>query len=371
MPTRPTFDDFYDAFKTETQARQPDLTDWEDGSALDAVGGAGAMLADEVMAGTVDEFRAHFIDTADGAELDTLVQDRFGLTREAATYAVGLVRVTRDASTAGTTVSIPAGWQASATTDDGTIIVETDAAAEIPAGESFTEVAATATTAGLAGNLAVGVLTTIPSPLVDDPLATVTNPSRFTGGSPAETDAQLRDRVRRYFTTLRRGTPAALKAGALTVPGVLFATVDESDAHPADGGVVRVYIGDPDARASSVLVSKVANELEDWRAAGIRLEVLAASREEVDLVVAVYIRRGADQTEVRAAVISALDDLIGNLPVGDTLVLEQVASAAIRAHRDVRYARVTTPTSDIVPSAAGNAIRVPSTRREVGFYEVA
>ena len=257
------------------------------------------------------------------------------------------------------------------TTDDGTIIVETDAAAEIPAGESFTEVAATATTAGLAGNLAVGVLTTIPSPLVDDPLATVTNPSRFTGGSPAETDAQLRDRVRRYFTTLRRGTPAALKAGALTVPGVLFATVDESDAHPADGGVVRVYIGDPDARASSVLVSKVANELEDWRAAGIRLEVLAASREEVDLVVAVYIRRGADQTEVRAAVISALDDLIGNLPVGDTLVLEQVASAAIRAHRDVRYARVTTPTSDIVPSAAGNAIRVPSTRREVGFYEVA
>lgn len=373
MSTRPTFAQLYDAFKAEAQARQSSLVDWSDGSGLDALAGAGAMLGDEVMAGNTHDFRALYLDTADGDDLDALVLDRYGeeVAREPATVAVGAFRIARGSTSTGTVVNIPAGHQVQVSTSSGTVVFEADADSVIPGAETYADIAFTCTVAGREGNVSTTATAVLATALADDATATVTIPERFVGGADEETDAQLRDKARRYYTTLRRGTKGAVASGAKAVPGVHFAVIDESLAHPSDGGYLRIYVGDVDGRANSTLVALVETELLAWVSAGIRFEVHAATRQETDLDLTVYIVRGADKDDLRAAVLAALADLDSLREAGESLILERATSAAIRAHRDVRYARVTNLTADVAPTTVGHVIRVPTSRLEVTFVEVA
>ncbi|WP_298516635.1 baseplate J/gp47 family protein [uncultured Nocardioides sp.] len=376
MPTLPTFDELYQQAKDEVQSRQPELTDWTEGSNLDALAGEGAILADEVALVLVNLFRAHFIDTAEGDDLTALVSDRFGLTRKPATAAIGTVTFTRGSSSG--TLLIPAGTQVSGEVDGDEVTFTTDADVYLVSGSIDAE--ATCTVLGRAGNVAAGIIDTIDSVIAGDPDLTVENADIFAGGSPEETDPRLRDRARRYFQTLRKGTVGALEAGALGVAGVEYATVDESHYAWDDGGYVEIFIGDPDASANADLVAAVSLELVEWRAAGIKLVVTAAEREEIALEVQVTALRGADQTTIRAAARSALlayinginDDgeVIGGLKVGETLRLSQLQARAIRVADDVVDVTVLSHSADIVPSALNHAIRVTETGLTLSFVEV-
>ncbi|MEL6347810.1 MAG: hypothetical protein AAFV53_32190, partial [Myxococcota bacterium] len=101
-PSLPTHAELYTAFQTEVQDRAPHLTDWTEGSSLDALAGAGAALGDEVAQVVVDRFRDSFFDTAEGDALDALAADRYGadIARKPAAAAVGQVSFSRtDSST--------------------------------------------------------------------------------------------------------------------------------------------------------------------------------------------------------------------------------------------------------------------------------
>ncbi len=306
--------------------------------------------------------------TAEGAELDALAADRFGLTRKAATPAVGEVQFTRGSSTG--TVVIPAGTRVEGEVDGDKLQFTTDTPVELAAGSSSVLATATCTVAGRDGNVAAGVIDTLLDTIPADPDLTVTNPERFAGGAEQETDEAFRDRIRRYFGTLRKGTAEALVEGALSVPGVEFAVVDESFIAPEDGGFTAVYIGDPDAQANATMADLVAAELDRWRAAGVRVQVTAAERELVSLTLQVWIERGADTTtlldQVRAAVLAYVD----GLEPGETMRLARVEAAAITASPDVVSAEVTSPTSDPVPSAPHKALRVDESNLTVAFTEV-
>jgi uncharacterized phage protein gp47/JayE len=370
VPELPTFADLYDDGKAEVQARQPELSDWNEGSNLDAVIGGGAMLADEVLRVVVALFGEHFIDVAEDTALDVLALDRFGLTRLPASASVGTLRFTRGSSTG--VLTIPAGTQVRGEVNGVSVTVTTDTDTDMAALDNTVDVDATCTVTGRSGNVAEEVLDEIVDTIPGDSTVTVTNPDRFTGGDVDETDPEFRDRIRRYFQTLRKGTVAALEAGALSVPGVQYATVDETFIAPEDGGYVAVYIGDPDGRANSVLTDDVEEELEDWRAAGIEVRVFAATREEIALSITVYHRRGIDVAEltaaVRAGVLAHTDALAPNA----TLYLEAVECAAQMADKaSIRAARVTSHTADVEPSAPQNAIRVNSEDLTIALVEVA
>jgi uncharacterized phage protein gp47/JayE len=356
VPDLPTFDELYDVGKTEVMSRDPSLSDWREGSNLDAVTGGGAMLADEVIRVIIAAFGEQFVDVATGSALDALALDRFGLTRLPATAAVGVLRFTRGSGVGA--IAIPAGTQVSGTVNGVTVTVETDADAVIDALDAYVDVQATCTETGTGGNVDEDVLDTILDSIVDDPTATVTNPDRFAGGDVEENDTEFRDRIRRYFTTLRKGTVAALEAGARTVAGVQFATVDESFIAPEDGGYVAIYIGDPDGTGNSTLADAVAVEIENWRAAGIEVQVLPAAREEIDLEIAVVHAADVDAEDltnaIRAAVFAYTDALAPN----ETLRISAVIAAVHAVSTDVISVTVSEPTSDMTPTAPQNAIRV-------------
>jgi uncharacterized phage protein gp47/JayE len=369
MTTLPTFRELFDAGKAEVQARDPRLTDWTEGSALDAIVGGGAVLADEVVRGLIDLFAAQFVDTAAGPDLDALAADRYGLARKPATAAVGAVTFTRGGSAA--VVVIPRGTRVSAATAAGLrVVYATTLEVELATGLSAVSAPVTCTALGADGNCDVGAIDTIDAPLAADPSMGVANPARCAGGASAETDPQLRDRLRRFFTTVRRGTVAALEAGALNVPGVAFATVDESAIAPEAGGSVGVYVGDPDGAGNAALAGLVAVELEQWRSAGVRVQVAPAVREELSLSLEVTVARGADQASLRGDLRAAVRANLSALRVGEPLRLSRLLAAALRVSDAALGARVLSHAGDVAPSAPSHALRLSSAGLSLRFVEL-
>ncbi len=366
MPTLPTFDDLYNAARAEIQLRRPDLTDFNEGSNLDAIAGAAAVLADEVSRVAVALFAAQFFDTAEGAELDALVQDRFGgsLVRKPATAALGTVTWERDA--AGAYV-IPAGTRFRATFGTTTITVQSTVAVSLLSTETETEIPVQATVTGRAGNAAAGEIDEIIDVHVSDPGATCTNAQPLAGGSDAETDEALRDRVRRVYSTLRRGTKAALETGALSVPGVGIVTVDESEVESS--GWVYVYVGDPDARGNDTLATLVETELENWRCAGVLVEVQAAERQEKSITMEVVVERGSDQVAVAAAIRAAVVAYGDSLGPGVRARGSRVEQAAHQASDLVVAVNDVSFGGGASPSANYRAIRFTAETIAIAFTE--
>lgn len=366
MPVLPTWQSYYDAAKAEIQGRNPALTNFAEGSRLDAIAGAAALLADELTLVVVKHFEAQFFDSAEGSDLDALAADRFGLTRFDAVKAVGFVTWTKgDAALA---YVIPAGLTFSGQVEGVTVTVESTGEATTAAGETEVLIPCEVTVAGPEGNLAIGVIDTIDAAFPSDPDAEITNETRFVGGDDAETDATFRDRIKRYFQTLRRGTVESLKAGARSVPGVRYVTVDESEV--PESGIVYMYIGDPDARSNDLLAEAVEAELVNWRPAGVLVEVLGADRQEEAVTLTVYVRPGADRDVIGAAIRAAIEAYAAQLEPSEVLRVSRIQQLAHNAHTSVVSVTVVSPEEDLAPDERQDAIRVLAEAISITFEEV-
>lgn len=366
MPELPTFDDLYQLGKAEAQARDPRLTDWNDGSALDALTGAGAMQADEVIRWCVARFASLTLDTATGSDLDALALDRYpDLTRKPAAGARGTITLTRGTSEAD--LLVPQGTRVRGTFEGESVEATVDEDTTWPADEDELDVAATMTTAGPTGNVAAGVFDALVDAIDGDTGTTVSNADRFVGGADEETDVAFRARIKRYLRSLRRGTVAALETGALSVPGVEHATISEAFIAPIDGGYVAVYVGDVDGRGNEALADAVAVELEDWRSAGVWVQTFAATREEVSLSLTVRIRRGVDRAALTAAIRAGVLAYTNGLAPGETLYRSAAGAAAHEAGDAVRSVAVAG--EDPEPSTPQNALRVTDAGLSVTLVE--
>lgn len=311
----PSFADLYDAAKAEMQSRDPRLTDFNAGSALDALAGGSAILADEALRIALHLAKAAFVDTATGDDLDTRITDLGGPARNPATAASVELFIVRGSYVGAYTID--PDTEITGTAPDGsTVTFTTSTGATIGAPESEEPFTATCTVTGRSGNVPEDTLVTIsglPSGL------TIEQRERAAGGSAEESDDAYRARYRLWVQSLRRATLAALEYGARTVAGVSLVTLAELD------GYVAVYIGDPDAGGNSGLVDDVETALDDYRAAGVEVRVYASEREELDFTIAVTSRPGSDlgENEVRAAAIAFLDAY----PTATDLYLSQFEAA--------------------------------------------
>lgn len=358
MAEIPTFPELYAAAQAEIQTRNSTLTDFNEGSVLDAVAGASGVLSDEVARLLVQLFESQFFATATGSDLDDLAQDRLQLTRNTAGTAIVTLTWTRVA--AGSYL-IPAGTAFSAVNNNGEIVTfSSTAGVTVNPGDVTVSVAVIADVAGRGSNVEANTITTVVDTVLSDPSATVTNAARAAGGSDAETDEEFRERIRLFYTSLRRGTKAALRTGALTVAGVSVVTIDEQ--YP----ITFVYVGDPDGSGNQTLADNVATELENWRAAGSFVQVLPASREELPLSLAVVLTElPTDVTALRDAIRASIVAFGDTLDVGAVAYATEIECAAKEAD-DARI-RSVTGAADLTPAAAQNAIRFVASSIAVSF----
>lgn len=364
----PTVQEMQDRAITEVQTRNPRLTDTNAGSVIDALTGAGAVLADEtIRLGLAGQAR-FFFDTAQAGELDALAADRGFPSRKAASPGIGEFQWTKVVG--GSAYTIPAGTRVQGRLDDGTpIIAESTAAVVVQATDTTVTVPATTVDTGPDTNLVEGFLDEVIDTIPADPTATVTNLGRFVGGDVVESDELYRARLRLTFSTLRRGTVAALIFGSLLVAGVRVVTVDESLI--GVDGIVRVYIGDPDARSNAILAALVVLELENWRAAGVQLIVLGADRQEIPVALTLTVPVGADTVALADDVRENILGYTDNLRPSETFRISELCFRAHDASEDVLSVVSTNPTADVTPTNVQDAIRVNKTEISITFLEIA
>lgn len=324
----PSQQDLYDLYKNEVQARNPSLTDFEEGSKLDSLGGGFSTAGQQIVKFILDNFAKTFFDTAHGPEvtggsddLELLAVDHFGdsFARPQAEPAIGVVTFSRPS--AGPAVSILAGT-----------IVKTDknangeeqrfaTLADVTLAGLSINASVEAVNAGTDGNVLANKVVNIETALTD-PTVTVNNASPFTGGEAEDTDAEYREFIRNKIETLRGATSAAIKAAAENVPGVEIATPIE-DLQPViewDIGNslpvgdyfriprVRLFVADVNGTASQALLDAVSAAIEFVRACGVKVNVLAATALSVNWTVSLSLNPGGPNFALLSTDTSLIED---------------------------------------------------------------
>lgn len=292
--------EMYDLFITTLQSFAPDLTDTNEGSIIDSLGGVISVSMVELQKLVLDRFNKTFIETSNGPEvtggaddLQTLAVDHFGadFARPAPAEAIGTVTFSRPTTGAGN-ITIPTGTVVKTTPDANGNVQRYATIADVTIIGTSINASIQALTAGSAGNAASGAVSVIESSLLDSTI-TVTNSLALAGGTDTMDDADYREFIRNKIEVLRGAAKSAVEAAALTVSGVVTATAVEPQTAviPYDIGTnapvagaawyyipqVTVYIADANGTASSALIDAVKAAIDPVRAAGVRVDVEAAS----------------------------------------------------------------------------------------------
>jgi uncharacterized phage protein gp47/JayE len=364
----PTFEELHNLGTAETVLRRPDLAVRE-GDVSDMFIAAAAAMGDRLVGYTADRISATFLDTARAADLTKLAADHWGIERNAAAKASATVTVTRSGADA-TAQTLPIGTVfATARDSTGNEIryVSTTEASWAASTNGARTVSVQAETAGVAGNLAaINLITRMLSTAPAGGTYTVTSSTQPAGGADEEDDATLRDRVRAYPSTLRRGTLKALEYGALQVSGVA-----KSSAVQDSTGLVNVYVTDASGASSGAsttvgplvvddgtMTKKVAIELFDWACAGALVVVVGGTLQTIDITVDITVRAGVDVDDLIADIQAAIEAAVNRLRIGETLYKSLISAAARNVDPDnILEVSVTAPAVDTAPSTSGHIIR--------------
>jgi hypothetical protein len=337
----PSQQDLYDLYKNEVQAVNPDLTDFEDGSKLDSLGGGFSTAGQEVVKLIIDQFAKTFFDTAHGPEvtggtddLENLAIDHFGdeFARPEAAPAVGVVAFSRPTSAAGN-VTINAGTIVKTEKDSNGVEQRFATEATVTMTGLSINASVEAVVAGAEGNVQNGTVTVIETALTD-PTVVVTNAATFTGGEAEDTDAEYREFIRNKIETLRGATKAAIEAAALNVAGIETATAIEDMIAVKEWDIggnatvgdyfriprVRLFIADANGTASQALIDNVADAIFSVRACGVRIETIGASALSLNWTASIVLDPGGPNFALFSSdpqlIIDSMEQYLRDLPIG-------------------------------------------------------
>lgn len=282
------------------------------------------MLRLRVLAGEVFKERTYadyimrqmFPTTAEGGYLDEHAAQR-GITRKAATKAVGSVTFSTDSDEHGDIV-IPAGTVVCTKGDMRRFVTDSDTV--IQSALHSTAAAVTAAQGGSDYNVGVGTVGIIVTPVLG--VDSVTNPTQITGGSDAESDDQLRERIKESFVNISNGTNEAYYCSvAMSVDGVYSA----SAVGKGRGiGTVDVYVC---GRGTFLPIDK-RREIEDLlrsaRELNVDVRVLNPAPITINLYIKLSIAPGYESSQVVAEVRAAVSDYINSIGLGKDVLLSDI-----------------------------------------------
>lgn len=331
------------------------------GSDVNIVVASASFLAYEIVLQLIERVNSLLLDGAAGEDLDRLAFDRYGLTREAASAAVGDVRFYRTAATAGAG-SVPIGTKL-ATLTGVEYITTTTATFGATDLEASAEVRAVS--AGKATQVGANTIRRIDQPAaLFDATLQVNNDAATAGGEDAEEDDVFRERVRDYFSTVRRGTLSAIEFGARQVEGIVSSQAIEaltSDGQPAR--VVSLYVADGSGVASRALGQAVFTALDEYRAAGIAVLVNTSIPQIVPIQLSLAFKAGVDTASLTENIRAAIVEFVNSLAVNGKLYRAQLFTVLQRFESDglvPNEGTIVAPTGDLLP-ATGSTLRTTLT----------
>jgi len=368
MPSAPTFQELFRIGRDEVLARNGKLSREaveREGMDANILLAAGAAMADEVVGQIVDLASSLFLDSARDEDLDRLVFDRYGLTRKPAAASIGSVEFTTTVASPAT-FAIPTGVIVQ--TSDGLQFVTTESGVFTTGTTGPVVLAVRSILAGSDQDAKIGTINSIVSTITNAPDdIAVTNSFATVGGDGVETDNSLRERARRFFTTARRGTNAAIEAAALNVPGIQTASIFEVlDALGRPARLAQLVVADafteqfvdyetipPTFQTQSQAITTAVNEaLADVRPAGTFVQVIVANTVIQPIQLALTFQAGADVNDAALQARAAAVGYVNSLSPGDPLIIQALLNA-LEIVPGLRF------TGDEVLSPAGDVVATP------------
>ncbi len=213
-------------------------------------------------------YRAGFIDTAGGRDLEQLAV-LVGVTRRRATFAGGTVVFGRS-TPAPADIFIPAGTKVS-TAQPPPVIFETTQSQTLRRGNLSVEVPVQAANTGSTGVVPANAIRVIHRPILGIETVGNSQPTRFTGGG--EDDEALRARARRALEGAGSATTGALLAALTGIPGLREKDVRIAEDPLAHPGVVKLNVALPemDEQQRQITLKQAASLIEETRPVGVRV----------------------------------------------------------------------------------------------------
>lgn len=149
----------------------------------------------------------------------------------------------------------------------------------------------------------------------------IANTYDFVNGKDEETEAQRELRFREYVHTLQRGTAEAIAYGIKQVPGVSGVYVDDNYI-----GYVRVYAHDRDGNLSNDLKEKVNEAVDQYRSAGIEVEVKPIFKRSADVDIDVVYKKDVNAKLYDGMIYSLIHDYITELKASEKLSISSLVS---------------------------------------------
>lgn len=373
-----SFQDIKTLFITEVQNNRPDLTDTEEGSILDAMASAASLAVSEVARLTVEEFGKTFFDSANGPEvtggpddLETLAVDHFGDTfaRPAAVKATGTVTFSR-ASTAAGDVDIDAGTVVTTEKNSDGIAQRYVTLADVTMTTTSISADIEADLAGSDGNVGIGTVVLIETPLTDSSVG-VTNAAAVAGGSDEETDAEYRETIKDSILALKGAVASAIEAAAKTASGVVYASAVETEKPVIEYDIATnaikaaaiffripyavVYVADEDGNGSSLLEAAARVKIDEVRALGVFIDVASATATALnwtlDIVLNItgpnYAALSSDTELIR----DSMDQYIKDIAIGTGFDVSDATAAMLAIWGPSGTNDITSSISTSIPAA--------------------
>lgn len=152
----------------------------------------------------------------------------------------------------------------------------------VPRGSSSAVIKVYAVQSGEVGNVLAGEISHAESTIYN--LSRIYNVNPFLTGAEEETYTQARDRFRLMLDSIGKGTKSALLYGTLSVDGIQLAKLEEFV------GYVNVYAGDANGLLTLGQQQAILTTLDDYRSAGIKVNVYPIDRTAIDVTMTVDVR---------------------------------------------------------------------------------
>lgn len=326
------FSTLVDSMAATVQGACSSLIDLTVGSVLRAILEASASVALWLQYLLLQILTMTRLATSVGVDADSWVQD-FGMIRLPATAAIGQV----------TFSSFNAGSQASTIPNGATVRTGDGSQSFFVIGGPYTRafgvanitVQVEASTAGPAGNIQSGIVTTLGTAISG--IDTVFNSEAFSGGKAAETDAALRLRFMSYINTRSQATEQALAYAISSVQQGLSFSIQENMT--ADGtalpGHVHVIVDDGSGCPNPTMLTSVAAAVDLVRPVGTSISVSGPTIIVASINLTLTISNAANQVAVQAEVNAALTSYINALDVGQILRFTRLAGLCYDADEGI------------------------------------
>lgn len=281
------------------------------------------------------------IDSATGEDLDRLIKI-LGVVRKGATSCVADITfgrstpMTRD-------VAIPYGSVVSTYSDNsgGTIeFVVDEEDAKLPAGQLEVKIRCHAKEPGII-YVPMNTVAVMNKPILN--IEYVNNDTNIYGGSVQETDDELRERSKTVFSSLGKGTAAAIENAIMAIDGVQDVVCLDCarGVGTVDAIVVTATIPTPPELAE--LINTTA---EDTKAAGIDVQITYPTTFSIDVKLNIM-----DTNATADTIGNAVVTYMSSLGVAEVLIINQLERAVLNAcgnkGADIK---VITPAGNVTPA---------------------